>query len=46
MGGIGFVKRTPSAVLLVAQLVGVLLYPFVEKSSAGRVGLQAVRNRV
>ena len=36
MGGIGFVKRTPCAVLLVAQLVGVLLYPFMEQSSAGR----------
>lgn len=36
MGAIGFVKRTPCALLLVAQLVGVLLYPFMESSSAGR----------
>jgi hypothetical protein len=33
---IGFVRRTPSAALLVAQLLGVLLYPFMEHSTAGR----------
>jgi hypothetical protein len=29
-------RREPSAVLLAAQLVGVLLYPFMENSAAGR----------
>ena len=33
---IAFVRRTPCAVLLVAQLAGVLLYPFLEDSPAGR----------
>ena len=36
MAVIGFVRRTPSAALLVAQLVGVLLYPFMEGTSSGR----------
>lgn len=36
MALIGFVRRTPCAVLLVAQLGGVLLYPFLEDSFAGR----------
>ena len=31
-----FAKREPSAVLLVAQLAAVLLYPFMEGSDAGR----------
>jgi hypothetical protein len=31
-----FARREPSAVLLVAQLGGVLLYPFMEDSDAGR----------
>lgn len=31
-----FVKRTPSALLLVVQLAGVLLYPFMEDTAAGR----------
>ncbi len=31
-----FVKQTPCALLLLAQLAGVLLYPFMEDSSAGR----------
>ena len=31
-----FARREPSAVLLVAQLGGVLLYPFMENSDAGR----------
>lgn len=30
-----FVKRTPSALLLVVQLAGVLLYPFMEQSAVG-----------
>jgi hypothetical protein len=33
---VAFVRRTPSAALLVVQLLGVLLYPFMEESSAGR----------
>ncbi|MCX6395918.1 MAG: ion channel [Propionibacteriales bacterium] len=33
---IRFVRRTPCAVLLAAQLGGVLLYPFLEESFAGR----------
>lgn len=36
MGVIAFVRRTPSAALLVAQLGGVLPYPFMEDSTAGR----------
>jgi len=35
-GVVAFVKRTPSAALLVVQLVGVLLYPFMEDTVAGR----------
>jgi len=31
-----FLRRTPCAVLLIAQLLGVLLYPFMEGSSTGR----------
>jgi hypothetical protein len=33
---ITFLKRTPSAALLAVQLVGVLLYPFMEDTTAGR----------
>ncbi|RNL65475.1 two pore domain potassium channel family protein [Nocardioides marmoriginsengisoli] len=33
---IRFLRRTPCAVLLAAQLAGVLLYPFLEGSFAGR----------
>jgi Ion channel len=33
---IALARREPSAILLVAQLAGVLLYPFMETSSAGR----------
>ena len=36
MGAIAFARRTPSAALLVAQLAGILLYPFMESSTAGR----------
>lgn len=32
---VGFVRRTPSALLLVVQLAGVLLYPFMEGTSVG-----------
>jgi hypothetical protein len=31
-----FARRDPSAILLAAQLAGVLLYPFMENSEAGR----------
>jgi hypothetical protein len=31
-----FARREPSAVLLAAQLAGVLLYPFMESSDVGR----------
>jgi hypothetical protein len=33
---IGFVRRTPSGLLLVVQLAGVLLYPFMAETSAGQ----------
>jgi hypothetical protein len=33
---LSFARREPSAILLAAQLGGVLLYPFMESSSAGR----------
>jgi len=33
---LSFFTRTPCALLLVAQLLGVLLYPFMENTSAGR----------
>lgn len=36
MGVIAFVRRTPSAALLAAQLVGVLAYPFMEATTVGR----------
>ncbi|MCZ4500838.1 MAG: two pore domain potassium channel family protein [Marmoricola sp.] len=36
MAIIGFVRRTPCAVLLAAQFAGILLYPFLEDSLAGR----------
>lgn len=36
MGAVAFVKRTPSALLLAVQLVGLLAYPFMEETSAGR----------
>ena len=36
-----FVKRTPCALLLVAQLGGVLLYPSMEDTSAGRAAFAA-----
>jgi hypothetical protein len=31
-----FVRKTPSALLLLVQLLGVLLYPFMQDSNAGR----------
>lgn len=36
MNLIAFVRRTPCAVLLAAQLAGVILYPFLEGTFAGR----------
>jgi hypothetical protein len=36
MRALRFIRRTPSALLLTVQLVGVLLYPFMENSNAGR----------
>ena len=33
---VGFLKRTPCLVLLVVQLAGVLLYPYMESTYAGR----------
>jgi Ion channel len=33
------VRRHPSAVLLLVQLLGMLLYPFIEHTDAGRIGL-------
>lgn len=36
VGVVAFVKRTPSALLLAAQLVGILAYPFMEDTAAGR----------
>ena len=36
MSVLQFVRRTPCAVLLAAQLLGVILYPFLEESFAGR----------
>lgn len=36
MGVIAFVRHTPSAALLAAQLVGVLAYPFMERTTVGR----------
>ncbi|HSE07507.1 MAG TPA: ion channel [Nocardioidaceae bacterium] len=35
-GVVAFVRQTPSAALLVAQLLGVLLYPFMEATPGGR----------
>jgi hypothetical protein len=37
-GAVHFARRTPCAVLLVVQLAGVLLYPFMDDSTAGRAG--------
>ncbi|MBC8056014.1 MAG: two pore domain potassium channel family protein [Rhizobiales bacterium] len=34
-------RRHPSAILLVVQLAGMLLYPFIEHTDAGRIGLGA-----
>jgi hypothetical protein len=36
MGAVRFVRNTPCATLLVVQLVGVLAYPFMEETVAGR----------
>jgi hypothetical protein len=34
-------RRHPSAILLVVQLAGLLLYPFIENTDAGRIGFGA-----
>jgi len=34
-------RRHPSAILLVVQLAGMLLYPFIENTHAGRIGFGA-----
>ena len=34
-------RRHPSAILLVVQLAGMLLYPFIEHTDAGRIGFGA-----
>jgi hypothetical protein len=31
-------RRHPSAILLVVQIAGMLIYPFIEKTDAGRIG--------
>lgn len=36
---IAHTRRHPSAVLLLVQLAGMLLYPFIEGTDAGRIGL-------
>lgn len=41
MSIIAFLRRTPSAVLLLTQLVGVLLYPWMETSARGHTILTA-----
>ncbi len=35
------VRRHPSAILLLVQLTGMLLYPFIEHTQAGRIGFGA-----
>ena len=32
-------RRHPSAILLLVQLLGMVLYPFIENTDAGRIGL-------
>ncbi len=41
MSIIAFLRRTPSAVLLLTQLIGVMLYPWMETSPQGQVTLTA-----
>src|SRR5262245_38838438 len=40
-GALGYLRRTPSAGLLLVQLLGILLYPWMEKSPRGRALLGA-----
>jgi Ion channel len=40
MSILGYARRNPSAVLLVVQLLGVLVYPAMEGSSPGRVAFE------
>ncbi|MES2993184.1 MAG: ion channel [Pseudomonadota bacterium] len=35
------IRRHPSGILLLVQLAGMLLYPFIENTEAGRIGLGA-----
>jgi len=35
---VGHTRRHPSAILLLVQLGGLLLYPFIENTDAGRIG--------
>jgi hypothetical protein len=35
------IRRHPSAILLLVQLAGMLLYPFIESTDAGRIGFGA-----
>ena len=37
MSVLGYIRRTPSAGLLLVQLLGILLYPWMETSPRGRV---------
>jgi hypothetical protein len=37
--GFGHIRRHPSAVLLIVQLVGMVAYPFIEGTAIGRAGL-------
>jgi hypothetical protein len=39
MSVLGYLRRTPSAGLLLVQVVGILLYPWMETSPRGRVAL-------
>ena len=41
MGLIAFWRRTPSAVLLIVQLAGLLIYPLLLGNLAGRIGFEA-----
>ena len=36
MSSLGYLRRTPSAGLLLVQLLGILLYPWMETSPRGR----------
>src|SRR5688572_27024426 len=42
MSALGFLRRTPSAGLLLVQLLGILLYPWMEASPSGRTAFGAL----